>query len=196
MRKYTKMEAAEKQLFTAVRLFLEDSDPVPVETLCGAVLGILHPLADHHGIVGMLKNPDLISPGFEKLWRQKLNEAPNFLKHADRDWDAEINYNPDALPYKLFEAVALHEKVNAVVFKATKKKWFGGVFMFWFSINYPQLVNKNATSWKAQVKEVAERLPPSAGKAFFLSLLMERSPSSTAALPAPTYGFCVAARVT
>jgi hypothetical protein len=178
MRNYTKMEAAEAQLFAALRLFFEDSDPVPVETLCGAVLGILHPLAEHHKIVGLLNNPDLIPKEVEKIWFQKLNEASNFLKHADRDWDAEMNYNSDALPYKLFEAVALYEKVDRVVFKATKKKRFGVVFMFWFSINYPQLVKKEATWWIEQLKEFTEKQPPKAGKDFYLSLLMERRPGT------------------
>jgi len=176
--RYTKMQAAEIQLVTALRLFFEDVDPRPVETLCGAVLGILHPLGEKHGITGMLNDPEMIPPGLEKLWFRRLNEVPNFLKHADKDWDSTMEYDTAALPFRLFEAVALFDRIDARVFKARKKKRFAVVYNFWFGITYPHLVKKGATEWTGWLKEVADRLPPNAGKGFFLDLLVNQAPTS------------------
>jgi hypothetical protein len=173
---YTKLQVAGTQLQTAVRLLFEDSEPFSVETLCGAVLGVLHALAERHNIKGLLNNPELIRPEVKETWHKKLHEVPNFLKHADKDWDAIIDYNPEVLPYKLFEATALYDKLTNVLEHATKSERFVAVYQFWFGITHPNLVKKEETQWTGLLKKRAEKLPSNAGKDFFLSLLLERKP--------------------
>ena len=142
MAQYTKLQAAKAQLQTAVRVFFEDSDPLSVETLCATVLGILHPLAEQHGVKGLLNNPDLIPREMESIWYKKLHEVPNFLKHADRDWDTTMEYNEAVLPYRLFEATALYDKLTKVIEGASKSERFVVIYQFWFGIAYPHLVKK------------------------------------------------------
>ena len=184
MARYTKLQAAEAQLRTAVRLFFGDSDAMAVETLCAAVLGILHPLAEKHNVRGLLNNPDLIPQEMEAIWNKKLHEVPNYLKHADRDWDVDMEYNEAVLPYRLFEATALYDKLTKVMEYAQKSERYVVVYQFWFGLMYPQLVKKEQTPWTGYLKEIKEKLPPNAGKGFFLSLIVGRPPSHEGTPPA------------
>jgi hypothetical protein len=83
----TKIEAAVRQLDTAIQLFFEKRDPVSIRTLIAAAGRILSDLVEYK------------KPG--ESWRSNtvksiptltagevydiLNSTPNFLKHADRD---------------------------------------------------------------------------------------------------------------
>jgi hypothetical protein len=173
MTQYTKLQSANAQLKTAITLFFKNTDPLAIETLCGAVLGILHPLANKMSIKGLLNNPDLIPSELESFWYKKLHEVPNFLKHADRDWDAILNYNEAVLPYKLFEATALFDKLNRVLENATKSERYIVIYQFWFGINFSHLIKNEKTEWKKTVNEMKLNLPQNAGKEYFLSLLFE-----------------------
>ena len=91
----TKISVAEALIRTAVRLFFEDDDPVPVYALANAAREILTSVGDHEGITTLLHAlsardgmtlPELTA-GSRKI--------ANFFKHADRDPAARINFRED-----------------------------------------------------------------------------------------------------
>ncbi|WP_441252587.1 hypothetical protein AB8A28_21375 [Tardiphaga sp. 71_E8_N1_1] len=84
----TKLEAAQKQLDCAIRLFFDDDDMCSIVTLSRASFRLLYDLY-----------PRLTTDGFEKPFEEvikklgwnRFNEVTNFLKHADRDHDSELD---------------------------------------------------------------------------------------------------------
>lgn len=90
--KISKLEAARRQLNCAIRLYFNDDDITSVITLSRASFRLLWDLY-----------PTISEDGFEKplgkiieqLGWSKINEIANFLKHADKDPDAQME--PDEI---------------------------------------------------------------------------------------------------
>lgn len=52
----------------------------------------------------MLKDVELVKPEFKKIIRDKFNEHQNFFKHADKDPQKTVEFNPDVSEGFIFEA--------------------------------------------------------------------------------------------
>jgi hypothetical protein len=79
----TKLEAATRQLATAIWLYFEDRDPVSVHTLAMAAGEVVDRLCDAKGTPSMRQ--DLLAqivPERRKEVADALNAAVNFFKHA------------------------------------------------------------------------------------------------------------------
>ena len=76
----TRLEAADRQLRVAIRLFFERKDLIAVHTLTAAARGILRELARPRGIVGIDATIERLSPEYQKMVRQAINEAQNFFQ--------------------------------------------------------------------------------------------------------------------
>jgi hypothetical protein len=93
--KLTKIVAAERQLEAAFFLMLNDVSPEAVHTLVSAVRGILYGLSKHEENA-ILKKWDesvlarVVGPDKKEI-RKWQNDIANFLKHADRDPNAELS---------------------------------------------------------------------------------------------------------
>jgi hypothetical protein len=78
----TKLDAARRQLDTAIRLFFDNEDSLSVHTLAYASFKILFDIYPLH------KSDDFATKIDEMIrvmgW-QRFNETANFVKHADRD---------------------------------------------------------------------------------------------------------------
>jgi hypothetical protein len=90
-RTYQKVEIAQRQLDTAIRLFLEGKDFFSVVTLAGAADEILGKELEHHGLVSALRNTSEIEARVSSVFdnhpftaqeiRARANYARNHLKH-------------------------------------------------------------------------------------------------------------------
>jgi hypothetical protein len=86
MPKLSKIEAAQRQLDSAIRLYFDNEDLLPVHALSRAAFRVLYdlqPAGDNH--------TQLIMQTIQYLGWGNFNELTNFLKHADRDPDAEVD---------------------------------------------------------------------------------------------------------
>jgi hypothetical protein len=83
----TKLDAAQRQLRTAIRLWFGDGDPVSIHTLLSAAHEIIHRLYRNKGLRNLIFDSDLIADEFRGDWARKFKEAPNFFKHASQDSD-------------------------------------------------------------------------------------------------------------
>lgn len=81
----SKVEAAERQLDTAIDLYFSSADSLAVYTLAFASFKMLFDLYPHHNDDGFAKQIDQMIAA--EGWRSMSGPA-NFLKHADRDPDA------------------------------------------------------------------------------------------------------------
>ncbi|MBI5397688.1 MAG: hypothetical protein HZA91_20515 [Verrucomicrobia bacterium] len=125
----SKLDAARRQLETAIRLYFHGTDPVSIHTLTAAAYNVLRDLNQDHGKMPMLCKdvfPKMVKPEFEDECKKKLNEAENFFKHADKDPDAILTFRSGQTEWLLFEACYKYSELTAenVPLLALFKCWF------------------------------------------------------------------------
>lgn len=134
--KITKLEAAKRQLITAVDLFFLDGDPISIHTLTSASGQIVE------DILKSRKRPSLIEDVVLKFVkdekrdyvRKKLREPRNFFKHADKEPEGMLEFNPAANDSHLFVTCSSYslltgERIPQMV-----------LFECWYLLQYPDLV--------------------------------------------------------
>ena len=109
----TKIEAARRQLATAIELCLDDRDAVSTRTLAAAAHEILRTLLrkrGRHGS-GLVDNPL-----HDKATRERIATAAgttrNFFKHADRDPDRVLRFRPVLTEWVIFDAVVMQHDLD------------------------------------------------------------------------------------
>lgn len=138
----TKIDAARRQLNTAINIFMEDGDMIAVHTLAHASHKILLNLCEqnkkHISFVSRLKTRVKEDKMGEFI--AKINKAGNFFKHADRDATETLDFDPEFNNYWLFDACSMYTALCgdfSIEMHA---------FLTWFGIEYPQYVlDKNAS---------------------------------------------------
>ena len=105
----SKIDAARRQLITAIRLYFNYDDEVSIHTLSSAARNVLCDICTHRGVTHPLLLDrllvDLVKPEHHREFRRKFREPENFFKHADHDTEENITFNPTTTDYVLLEAV-------------------------------------------------------------------------------------------
>jgi hypothetical protein len=94
--KVTKLDAARRQLETAIRLLFEQVDAVSVHTLAHASFGILKDVAKHRNEQRVLSAAEKLASKGENgdFWRG-FNRTGNFFKHGDKDPEEILSGTPE-----------------------------------------------------------------------------------------------------
>jgi hypothetical protein len=101
----TKAQAASGQLEVAIELLFADRDPLAVRTLSTAALTILADLVEHQRPGESWRTKLIEDSGFSRQDAIKvLNSVSNFLKHADRDPDADLSFEEEENDHVIFFA--------------------------------------------------------------------------------------------
>lgn len=99
----TKSEAAGRQLDVAIALLLNDSDPLAVRSLSAASHGIFADLSDSKEKGSSWRSKLLEDSGLEKKEALRiLNEAQNYLKHADQDPSSILSFEENENDHLIF----------------------------------------------------------------------------------------------
>jgi len=177
--KVSKIDAAERQLKTAIKLFFDEGDLVSIHTLVSAADGILTGLCKKKGIPpGVLRDVELfVVPGREKEWLKALNKAQNFFKHADNDPSEIYELNAKGVHMHMFSAVEAFQRLT--------KKLFVQAFVFeiWFFANNPKLLKEG--EYKDAIVSGVEMGVPVKSLSVFRELL--NNPYSIKNLPSYVY---------
>ncbi|MFH1597020.1 MAG: hypothetical protein ABIG94_11760 [Pseudomonadota bacterium] len=131
----SKQEAARRQLETAIYLYFHEGDPVSIHTLTAAAYNILRDVSVKRGNLPMLVKGyflQCIKPGHEKEVRDKINEAENFFKHANRDTDGILTFNPGGTEILLIDACIRYYEFTS----ERPPELF--LFHLWFMLNFPE----------------------------------------------------------
>jgi hypothetical protein len=121
----TKIEAAQRQLETAIFLLFSDEDPISIHTLAIAASRVLRDLCEAKGELAIW---DLyIKDEYKKDAIVHFNKAANFFKHADTDFDEvfDWNYNERLNDYTILVACFDYTTING------KLTWPMQVFVTW-----------------------------------------------------------------
>mgnify|MGYP001581773305 CR=1 FL=1 len=89
-----KLEAARRQLESAITLFFENGDPVAIHTLACAAYDVIDNVNHSRGGKDMfVKRRYTQMP--ERPNKATLNSVQNFFKHADKDPEGELEFFPE-----------------------------------------------------------------------------------------------------
>jgi hypothetical protein len=133
---FTKLQAAERQLRVAIRLFFERRDLVAIHTLAAAAQEVLRDLGCPRGIKSIFKGSDLIRPEYKDELAHRFNEAQNFFKHADRDPDKELKFYYKTTKFYLLDAALLYNELTGRTLPEI------AVLSAWFVTKFPDIVAK------------------------------------------------------
>jgi hypothetical protein len=90
----TKIEAAQRQLDAAIRMFFAEDDWIAIHTLLAAGGRILRDLSEQRRTSTWNLFNHTVIPEKRKEFFKILNYAADFFKHADQDPDAILVVNP------------------------------------------------------------------------------------------------------
>jgi len=101
----SKLEAARRQLETAIKLYFGYGDEVSIHTLAAAAYSLIRDINEHRGGEPMLKDLHFfLSDRLAHEFRKYINRPENFLKHADKDVDGMRELEPRWTEALLWEA--------------------------------------------------------------------------------------------
>ena len=84
----TKIEAARRQLKTAIEFWFYDGDAISIHTLAAASHQIVHDLNEKNGGPNLMFDTGYIKDEYRKEYINNIKHASNFMKHADRPNDS------------------------------------------------------------------------------------------------------------
>jgi hypothetical protein len=104
----TKLDAAQRQLRTAISLWFHDGDSVSIHTLLAASHEIIHRLYRNKGLENLVFDSDMIRDEHRADFSKNLKKAPSFFKHAKQDANDTLKFKPemnDVLPMFLIQGL-------------------------------------------------------------------------------------------
>lgn len=130
----SKIEAARRQLVTAVKMFFYNCDVVSQHTLVGAAHGILYDLAKKQEKKLSIKDSPLISEGQRDNFIRAINFPQNYFKHANRDPKKKMVFRYHGTAFYLLDAILMYRLLSG---EATYEM---RVFLMWVQLRFPDLL--------------------------------------------------------
>jgi hypothetical protein len=137
----SKLDAAHRQLRTAIRMWFYDDDYVSAHTLAYAAYEIAHAVskAKNPNRGDLLLDSSQIKPEKRKEFNKLFREAANFFKHADRDPDGKIEFSPGLTEIFIYYAIIGLEVCGVTLANELL------VFRWWLQVRSPEsMMSKDA----------------------------------------------------
>jgi len=132
----TKIDAAQRQLKEAIRLWFDDRDPVAIHSLACSAYQIIHDINKQRGGRDLFYDSLVIKDEYQKEWAKRLKASYNFLKHADVDADGVLEFKPALteafISYSLFGLELLGQKHDEI----------GGAYILYLSLHRPEFLTE------------------------------------------------------
>lgn len=145
-----KLEAAQRQVNTSIKLWFADADPVSVHTLACAAHQIIHDINTDVDGSDLLFDSAVINDEFRTEFVREMKKAMNFFKHADKDPDPngiiELSQQITEL-FILFSVLGLERLGSPHSFDTT-------AFVLYYGIKNPRLVTKQFSD-RIKIEDVA-----------------------------------------
>jgi len=136
--KISKLDAARRQILTAIRLYFNHGDIVSMHTLASAAFKITQNICDASSDLPASFTEivdEFVKPEAKKMLWKKLHETANFFKHADNDPDAVHEFYPEQTENLLFFAVYQYRQLTG--------EWSPEIRLFstWYMLQHPDSFN-------------------------------------------------------
>lgn len=131
-----KLDAARRQLATAITLWFSGGDPVSIRTLAYAAYDVIHAVSKRRNPDrrDLLFNSALVRDECRREWGKFIKGHANFFKHADKDGDAVIEFRP------IFSEMFILFSIAGIKLCGERQSDEESAFMFWFSFHEPHLL--------------------------------------------------------
>ena len=147
----TKLEAAERQLRVAIRLFFEHRDLIAVHTLAAAAQEILRQLGKARGLKGIYEHAnERIRPEKREEFINKMRAPQNFFKHAAKDSNQKLEFHYEVTKFLLFDAVLLCAALKGLPLAPEVAAFLG-----WFMAKYPDVFIDEGDPIMAAAKQLS-----------------------------------------
>jgi len=133
--KIGKLEAAKRQLETAVILYFNEKDPISIHTLAAAAHHIIVDLNKKAGGQPLILEGAIVKEEYKDEFRKMIREAKNFLKHADIDQDKVLDFNLVSNDYYLLDACEGYEMLTG------EKNPYFTIYRGWFHYMHPNILS-------------------------------------------------------
>ncbi len=92
----SKLEAARRQLGTAIELWFDDRDPIPIHVLAFSAYDVIHAVSKKRdpNRRDLLFDSTMIKDEFRSEWAILLKTPSGFFKHARNDPEGTLDFNP------------------------------------------------------------------------------------------------------
>ncbi len=134
----SKLDAAKRQLETAIRLYFHNGDTVSIHTLTAAAYNVIRDINNHRGGSPMWAKDiflDFVKPEHKRTFRKKINHAENFFKHANVDPEEVLKFNPEQTEILFIDAVSQYYKLTG------ETPPLLSAFRIWFLAHHRDLFN-------------------------------------------------------
>jgi hypothetical protein len=165
--KVNKLETGERQIDAAIRMFFLNEDILAIHTLSRAGFRVLFDLTKEG------ESKVALDAHIRKMGEKQFNEVTNFLKHADRDPDAELNED-----FHLFTETGIGFGAALYFHHAKEMTPEMKAFTLWEALMRPQFwdlpahLAKDIAEWKAVSKTDPDKIPTQANtRAFGMAIL-------------------------
>lgn len=136
----SKLDAARRQLETAMLLYFREADPVAIHSLAAAAHEILKDLSSKVGSPMPIERTLVRALGKELA--EKLGslarKPQNFFKHADRNAESVLEFSPGLTDLILLDGVVQYCSITG------EQPPMLGVFIAWFSIQHPEVLENTS----------------------------------------------------
>lgn len=162
----SKLDAAKRQLDTAINMYFKDAEPVSIHTLTAAAHQILMDLGRLDSIKSFMKDTSIIRKGKEKEFLALINEDENFFKHANKDPHSLLKFIPERTEAFLLDAVEMYMQLT----KEMPEDML--IYRTWFFLKNPELLS-DETKKQFKGKNISTEHFKSKSKAEFYSAMKD-----------------------
>jgi hypothetical protein len=139
----SKLEAAERQLCQVIRLFFQRGDAVAIHTLAAAAYQILSDLCERKKLKREIEDSAILDElGVKQEVLAALRKPQNFFKHADRDPEGTVRFNP------MLSACLILYGVHYYFALTGRQFGEGQVFRVWFFLRFPDRIPRLRQGWR------------------------------------------------
>lgn len=138
----SKLDAAQRQLRTSIKLWFYGEDPVSAHTLAYAAYTIIDDVtkARNPNRPGLLFDSPHLTPDDRNLFDKVYRGSGNFFKHANRDPNDTLNFSPNIIKaFFNFAILCLEAEGEQLSHEVL-------VFQAWSVFNNPKLRSKEGSS--------------------------------------------------
>ena len=136
-----KVDAARRQLDTAITLWFRKADPISIHTLACSSYQIIHDINRHKKGRDLLYDTLIVKEEFRREAINLLKKSYNFFKHAKTDPDGKIEFDPEYTGHFIMFAIigleALGVKSNNLRFS----------FTVFFALHHSNLITDSARQY-------------------------------------------------
>lgn len=142
----SKLDAARRQLATAIELWFYDKDQVSIHTLSFAAYEIIHDVSRKKGRKQtLIFDTPFVKKQYRGSWSAAVKRTANFLKHGDHDPDGKIEFRP--ILSELFIIFAING-LETMSISLNEHEWS---FFCWFWFNRSEMITQEGRDKLAEL---------------------------------------------